>query len=124
MKKRIIPSVILFVFAVLMAVYAVWTIFYCADIVAQAIEAGSLEFKGFEYDIISFYMSYVAQYVAYALLLAAAGLILLWALPPEPCKPDTDAGAAAKNEELDKELDEFFSEAESGEEREESSEEI
>ena len=113
MKKRLIASTVLFAFATVMAAYAVWTVFYCADIVSQAIEAGSLVFRGFEYDIISFYMSYVAQYVAYALLLAAAGLIVLWALPTDPENDDGSAGEAAMNEELDRELDEFFSEADS-----------
>ena len=79
MGRRIlylIPSVILYLFAGLLAAYAIWGYFYCADIISQARAVGQLPDAGIDYNIASFYMGNCGQYIVFTLLLAAAGLIL------------------------------------------------
>jgi len=118
MSKRImgmLPGLILYVAAGLLAIYAIWSFAYCADIIAQARAAGQLAAGGNEYDITSFYMSNCGLYFALALLLAAAGL-LLQRKPPEAGNPDTGADYAEDNagdaeyNAGDAELDEWFDE--------------
>jgi hypothetical protein len=78
MSKRaihIIPSIIFYVFALLLVIYAIWAYSHCADIISQAKAAGQLVAKGNEYDIASFYMGNSGQYFIFALLLAAAGIL-------------------------------------------------
>jgi hypothetical protein len=113
MKKKLAASIVLYFFAVIMAVYSIWTIIYDSDIVSRAVETGQLVVKGYEYDIIRFYFTDCGQYVALTLLLAAAG-IALWRI--QPASKTTAASAApeapveAKEKEEEKELDEWFSE--------------
>ena len=73
---RLIPSIILYICAILLAIYAIWSYTYCADVISEARAAGQLATSGNEYDIANFYMSYCGQYAAFALLVAAAGLLL------------------------------------------------
>ena len=114
MNKRaiqIIPSIILYIFAGLLVIYAIWSYTYCADIISQAREAGQLPVGGIEYDVASFYMSNCGQYVVFALLLTAAGLILQRKQPAQSIS-NQDAAFPAKNETADNELDEWFNEVE------------
>ena len=107
--RRIIPSIVLYIFTVLLVIYAIWSYKFCADIISQARAVGQLAASGNEYDIASFYMSNCGQYIVFALLLTAAGLILQREQPAknEPIKVDT---ITAKNEAADDELDEWFNE--------------
>jgi len=118
MNKRIvqiIPSVISYIFAGLLAIYAVWSYTYCADVISQARAAGQLASGGNEYDIVSFYMGNCGQYVVFALLLTAAGLILQRQQPAQN-KSDKAAASIAKTEAADEELDEWWGEYSSKEE--------
>ena len=111
MNKRtiqIIPSIILYICAVLLAVYAIWSYTFCADVISQAKAAGQLAVSGNEFDIASFYMGNCGQYFVFALLLAAAGL-LLQRKQQALVSPEPDA-SPAENTETDDELDEWFSE--------------
>jgi len=112
-KKNIqlIPSIILYIFAGLLVVYAIWAYTICADIISQAKAAGQLAASGNEYDIASFYMGNCAQYFVYAILLAAAGLILQ-RKPTLKSEPGIIA-RPSKAEAADMELDEWFDETES-----------
>jgi len=110
MTKRItelIPSIILYIFALLLAIYAVWAYTNCADVISQARAAGQLPESGAEYDIASFYMGNCGQYAVFALLLAAAGLLL------QRKQPVSIVNAPIESVEVkaaDKELDEWFEE--------------
>ncbi|MCL1904385.1 MAG: hypothetical protein FWF94_08200 [Oscillospiraceae bacterium] len=73
---RIIPSIILYISAVLLIAFAVWSFIYGADIIAQAKAMGQLPDSGVQYEIINYYMGSCGQYAVYAILLAAAGYIL------------------------------------------------
>jgi amino acid transporter len=116
MNKRVIqliPSIILYVFAVLLVVYAIWAYRYCADIISQARAAGQLATSGNEYDIASFYMGNSGQYFIYALLLAAVGLILHKKQPTLINQIPSDNLTVKKV--YDEELDEWFNQIESTE---------
>jgi len=69
-------SIVLFIVAVLLVIYAIWAVYYCADDISRAKAAGQLPDSGAQYIIVGHYMSNCAQYFAFALLLAAAGLLL------------------------------------------------
>jgi len=110
MNKRIIqliPSIIFYIFAGLLVAYAIWAYSNCAEIISQAKTAGQLSSNGNEYDIVSFYMGNCGQYFVFALLLAAAGIIL-------QKKQNIPSGFAVvnkfDNEVSDSELDEWFNE--------------
>jgi len=106
--SQIISSIVLFVFAGLLFIYAVWSFTHCVDIISQAKAAGQLAAKGNEYDIASFYMGNCGQYFAFALLLAAAGF-LIKSKHQTINKPGV-AVRPHKNEDADDELDEWFDE--------------
>ena len=110
MSKKMIPSIILYVFAGLLLIYSVWAYIHCADIISQAKAAGQLAASGNEYDIMSFYMGNCTQYVVYALLLAAAGLILQKKSPA--VNVPAVSNPTVKNNTNDDELDELFNRAE------------
>jgi len=106
--KQVIPSIVLYVVAVLLMIYAIWSYTYCADIISQAKALGQLAASGNEYDIVSFYMSNCGQYVVFALLSAAAGLLL----QRKQYVPEASETAAQpdENETDDEEPDEWFDE--------------
>jgi len=111
LNKRNIPSFVLYAFALLLVIYAVWAYSHCADIISQAKAAGQLAASGNEYDIMSFYMGNCCQYFIYALLLAAAGLVLQRKQPITSIPEAIDT--SIKNSEADDELDELFNDANS-----------
>jgi hypothetical protein len=106
--SQIIPGIILFAFAGLLFIYALWSFAHCTDIISQAKAAGQLAAKGNEYDIASFYMGNCGEYFAFALLLAAAG-ILMQGKHHTTNRPGV-ANRSHKNEAADAELDEWFDE--------------
>jgi len=110
---QLIPSIILYMFAVLLAIYAIWAYRYCADIISQARAAGQLATSGNEYDIASFYMGNSGHYFIYALLLAAAGFILQRKQPTFIRQISSDNLTVKKV--YDEELDEWFNQIESAE---------
>ena len=109
MNKRtikIIPSIILYICAVLLTVYAIWAYSFCSEMISQARVAGQLAASGNEYDIASFYMANCGQYFIFALILAAAGL-LLQRKRQEFVSPGVVFGPA-EDIDTDDELDEWF----------------
>ena len=122
MKKRTardiiltVVSIIFYVIAALLMAYAVWTLVKSVGIFNEASEAGQIPENWHFYEITSYYMlgfsqTGCAQYFIYSLLMAAAGLLLqrrpsiVFAVPED--FPDDD----------DQEADEFFDEAETGDE--------
>jgi len=107
-SKKNLSSLVLYVCAGLLAIYAVWAVIHCAGIISEAASAGQISASDNLYDIVSFYMANCAQYFVYALLLSAAGLILQMkrTAPSRPAAPvDLPRGSAN-----DDELDEWFQE--------------
>ena len=108
MNKKIIhliPSIVLYIFAGLLAIFTIWAYSHCADIISQAKAAGQLAASGNEYDIASFYMGNCGQYAAFALLLAAAGLILQ---RKQPIQNESEAVRPVENDIDNGELDDWF----------------
>lgn len=112
MKTKKIPiiTIILFILAGLLILYSVWAIIQCHGYIAEAIATGQLTVSGNEYDILSFYMSNCAQYVLFAVILAALGWMLMRFAPvavphvrPEP----------VLNPQTDEEFDDWFEEMKS-----------
>jgi hypothetical protein len=106
--SQIIPGIVLYIFAGLVFIYAVWSFTHCADIILQAKAAGQLTAKGNEYDIASFYMGNCGQYFVFALLLAAAGF-LMQSKHHMINRPGV-SNRSNKDETADTELDEWFDE--------------
>jgi hypothetical protein len=67
---------VLYVLAVLLLAYSVWAAIYSSQIVSQAIDMGQLLVSGSEFEILSFYMSNVAQYFLFAVVLFVLGYML------------------------------------------------
>ncbi len=78
MQKNNIPvlSIIFYVLAVILLAYAIWAAVYSIDYVSQAVEQNQLIIEGFEFEIVNFYMTNVAQYVVFAAILFGIGWIL------------------------------------------------
>ena len=111
LNKKFILSFVFYAISLLLAIYVIWSFTYCADIISQAKEAGQLAASGNEFDIISFYMGNCCQYFIYALLLAAAGLLMQRGQQPHNnAEPERNMESAPKNNKNDDELDEWFSE--------------
>ena len=99
-------SIVFYVCAGVLAAYAIWSFTYCADIISQARAAGQLAASGNEYDIASFYMGNCGQFIVFALLLTAAGLLL----QKKPANENDNILSvhSGKNKTDDDELDEWF----------------
>ena len=117
MKKNplvIAAAIVFYLFAGLLAAYAVWAFIKCMDVVSQAMAQG-LTFQDNAYDIVNFFVASCCMYFALALLLAAAGyLIQRGSVKVSAGTPPAETVAGKEN---DAELDEWFQEAdeESGE---------
>ncbi|PKO04698.1 MAG: hypothetical protein CVU41_15975 [Chloroflexi bacterium HGW-Chloroflexi-3] len=80
MDKNKLPilSTVLYVIAGLLIVYSIWAASYSANYISTMMEQGQLVFSGNEFEIVSFYMSNVAQYVLFAITLFVLGRIVLY----------------------------------------------
>lgn len=99
-KKLPILSTVLYVIAGLLIVYSIWAATYSADYISTMMQQGQLVFSGNEFEIVSFYMSNIAQYVLFAIILFVLGRILLY------------FSFIEEEEELDESLDAFQTEEE------------
>lgn len=77
-KKLPVLSTVLYVIAGLLVVYSIWAAVYSANYISTMMQQGQLAFSGNEFEIVSFYMSNVAQYVLFAITLFVLGRILLY----------------------------------------------
>ena len=77
-KKLPILSIVLYVIAGLLAVYSIWAGVYSGKYISTMMEQGQLVFKGNEFEVVSFYMSNMAQYLLFAITLFVLGRILLY----------------------------------------------
>jgi hypothetical protein len=78
MQKNKVPvlSIVFYVLAVLLLAYAIWAATYSINYVSKAIEQNQLIVEGYEFEIASFYMTNIAQYVVFAAILFGIGWIL------------------------------------------------
>ncbi|MCL2487128.1 MAG: hypothetical protein FWE80_00410 [Oscillospiraceae bacterium] len=111
MKRKTIfttaAAIILF-FALIFLSFAVWIyIHHVGEALSDAIEGG-MKLSENLYLYMNFCMQEMAPYLAYGLLLAAAGLLLLKREPEKaPAEPPAEIPVPA-NTETDRELDEWF----------------
>ena len=77
-KKLPILSTVLYVIAGLLVVYSIWAAVYSANYISTMMQQGQLAFSGNEFEIVSFYMSNIAQYVLFAITLFVLGRIVLY----------------------------------------------
>lgn len=71
-----IVSVVLYVLAVMMALYTAWAARNSIQIVSEAVAQNQLVISGNEFEVASFYMSNFAQYGLYAVILFSLGWIV------------------------------------------------
>ena len=77
-KKLPILSIVLYVIAGLLVAYSIWAGVYSGKYIANMMSQGQLVFKGSEFEIVSFYMSNMAQYLLFAITLFVLGRIILY----------------------------------------------
>jgi hypothetical protein len=102
-KKRNIPSIILYVVALIWAAYAVYAGILAHSTIAKAVTAGQLIVKEQLAEVLSYYVSSAGQYLVLALVLAGIALVLqrqvaaLAAAQPAPKASDDTDESADKN---------------------------
>jgi hypothetical protein len=75
-KKFPVVSVIFYVVAGILLAYSIWAASYSINYISTAVEQNQLVVEGLEFEIVSFYMTNVAQYVVFAILMFGIGWIL------------------------------------------------
>jgi len=75
-KKTPVVSIVLYVLAGILLIYSVWATTYSANIISTAVAQNQLVPQGNEFEIVSFYMTNIAQYFLFAVVLAALGWII------------------------------------------------
>jgi len=76
-SKFPVLSTVLYVIAGLLVAYSIWSAVYSANYISTMMAQGQLAFSGNEFEIVSFYMTNIAQYVIFAIILFVLGRILL-----------------------------------------------
>ncbi len=109
-KKLPVFTIILFVLSGLLILYSIWAIIQCHGYIAEAVAAGQLIVSGNEYDVVNFYMSSSAQYVLFAVILAALGWMFTRFAPM--AAPDVRP-ESVQSRQTDEELDDWFEEMKS-----------
>ena len=71
-----VVSIVLYVFAVLFALYTIWAAIYAFGYISEAVAANQLVIKGNEFEVANFLMSNFGQYAFFAITLFALGRIV------------------------------------------------
>jgi hypothetical protein len=71
-----VVSIVLYVFAVLFALYAIWAATYSIRYISEMIAANQVVVEGSEFEITNFLMTNFAQYAFFAIALFALGRIV------------------------------------------------
>ena len=103
-KKIPVVSLVLYILAVITLAYGVWAIVYSAGIVKQAVSLNQLVVAGNEFEVVSFYMSNVAQYVLFAIVLFALGWIVQLNTPHKAEDLDDEFEISELIEDLEEDL--------------------
>jgi hypothetical protein len=74
-KSFPVVSIILYILAALMLFYTVWAARNSIQVVSQAVEQNQLVISGNEFEVASFFMSNLAQYGLFAIILFSLGWI-------------------------------------------------
>ena len=72
-KKIPVVSIIFYVLAAILLAYSIWAASFSINYVSTAVAQNQLMIDGYEFEIASFYMSNVAQYVVFAAILFGIG---------------------------------------------------
>ncbi|MBX4147228.1 hypothetical protein [Paenibacillus lautus] len=76
-KKKIhVLSIVLYVLAGLLTLYAAWAAVESHGYISSMMEQNQISVSGSEYDIVNFYMANSAQYVLFAVVLGTLGWML------------------------------------------------
>ncbi|WP_024613931.1 hypothetical protein [Clostridium sp. Ade.TY] len=75
-KKVCAGSIVLYVIAVLVVFYMIWTLVNCHEYIQTMIAQGGLTFSGNEFNVINYYMANCAQYGFFAIVLFVLGIML------------------------------------------------
>lgn len=75
-EKTPVLSIVLYVIAGILLIYSVWATTYSANIIQTAVAQNQLVPQGNEFEIVSFYMTNIAQYFLFAVVLASLGWII------------------------------------------------
>ncbi len=76
MKKTGAASIVLYVIAVIIIFYMIWTFINCHQYIQTMIAQGGLTLSGNGFNIVSYYMTNCAQYGVFAIILIVLGVIL------------------------------------------------
>lgn len=112
-KKVPVVSIVLYVLAGLLLIYSVWSAVYSSKILSDAIAMGQLVFKGSEFEVVSFFMSNLALYLLFAVVLFALGWILQIITPVSLEEADSEIEIITVEETMVDEFDEVFPESDS-----------
>ncbi|MDY6846250.1 MAG: hypothetical protein SVP52_03850 [Chloroflexota bacterium] len=72
-KKIPVVSIIFYVLAAILLAYSTWAAIFSANYISTAVAQNQLIIDGYEFEVASFYMSNVAQYVVFAAILFGIG---------------------------------------------------
>jgi len=75
-KKIPVVSIIFYVLAAILLAYSIWALSFSINYVSTAVAQNQLIIDGYEFEIASFYMSNVAQYVVFAAILFGIGWVV------------------------------------------------
>jgi hypothetical protein len=75
-KKAPTISIVFYVIAGLLFLYAIWSTIFSYNYLAPIMASGQLVAKGNEYEIVSFYMSNLAQPLFFAIVVFALGWLI------------------------------------------------
>ncbi|HAF47697.1 MAG TPA: hypothetical protein DCL08_00460 [Anaerolineaceae bacterium] len=75
-KKIPVVSIIFYVLAAILLAYSVWALSFSINYVSTAVAQNQLIIDGYEFEVASFYMSNVAQYMVFAAILFGIGWVV------------------------------------------------
>jgi putative Ca2+/H+ antiporter (TMEM165/GDT1 family) len=82
-KKIPVLTIVLFIIALLLCAYSVWTLVFSHTYITEIIAQGGASLEDNFYEIFSYYVSGVANYVLFAILFVVIGLKHWWAAPAQ-----------------------------------------
>ncbi len=71
--KAPVLSIVLYILAAILLIYTVWAAVYSIGFISDLIQQNQLIMQGNEFDIVSFFMTGVVQYLIYTAILFALG---------------------------------------------------
>ncbi len=71
--KAPVLSIVLYILAAILLIYTVWAAVYSIGFISDLIQQNQLIMQGNEFDIVSFFMTGVVQYLVYTAILFALG---------------------------------------------------